>query len=992
MTIISRRKYDHPALATAGGSGLHASIENLYTVLGNDSMSRYAAFSAINNSTVAVVAHEFGLDFANLKVQIFTGTYPALTLVSDPIGSGWTVAATTGLASRSIDVTTPASGGPHTYAVLVSHESNATAFIPGLVSIGAQSFAGPKTFLSPILSSLGSVSLPGYSFTGDPNTGMWSSAADTLSFSAGGVKGLEISSIGANNFGPTTGLGTTGSAYHSIYGSIVGAYATGANRFLVVNDTGVVISANQYRDGAGTVKSVSTLTGITTLAILRQSSGTSNVFNLQANYLDAQTANSTSLETNTFSILSVTAAGTCTLGPAAGSVGHIINGQDGNPASFSGSVNINAQSTAANQMSLRLGTYTTGDYSWIQSLQTTTGNPKPLRFYSATVVAGSYDTAGAWTLGPASSTATNVIVNGSLNMLTSGAAWTASAAFPYIGSKAAASIFRTNGTHYVTGAAYFDGAWKTAIASNSGASISVNATTASSQTAITFAAQSTYSGSADASISMDAIGSVTAAGAWTFGPASVSNTHIFNGRYLRLKSYGTTDETLLILSTSDFSKNSAIGQENSLGNQVITGSQAYGLSIQSESGLNFSGGGSTLHGKVTTAGAWTLGPSSGLTAQHIIRSASGSGQLDLQGTAAASRLGLTITNSASSIKGYIVVAGSSNDLITGDVLNDLNISFTGSNLNFGATTALVGKVTSAGAWTLGPATGDNLTTTHIVKSGDASSGGAGSRSVTILRADCVAGSPSTAALVVGNTTSQAGIIHERGSQNHIWTRDTLNFTYTSSATIQNPISGMTGYLNLGSVSTAGAWTLGSLTDTGGLTVNASGGQPLTLASASSTNRITLKYSSTTIGGYMGVSATGLDFLNSTSDYTFRVSDAGACTLGPDSGYTIVHKSFGTWDHKTAASVGVGAIYRSAAALTSGQSHEAVQIYDNTTYKGGFGVAKTTNTSNQAGFLALVTNDGTVCYLWCDDTGRLRISTTQANTGGQATGTVVGTQT
>lgn len=101
-------------------------------------------------------------------------------------------------------------------------------------------------------------------------------------------------------------------------------------------------------------------------------------------------------------------------------------------------------------------------------------------------------------------------------------------------------------------------------------------------------------------------GSYTTAGAWTFGPASVSNTHIFNGRYLRLKSYGTTAETLLILSTSDFSKNSAIGQENSIGNQVITGAQAYGLSLQSESGLNFSGGGSILHGKVTSAGAWTL--------------------------------------------------------------------------------------------------------------------------------------------------------------------------------------------------------------------------------------------------------------------------------------------------------------------------------------------------------------------------------------------------
>jgi len=148
MAIISRRQYDHPALATAGGSALHASITNLYTVLGDDSMSRYKTFTAVANSSVGVIAHEFGLDFANLKVQIFTGTYPALTLVSDPVGSGWTVAATSGLASRSIDVTAPASGGPHTYAVVVTHESSGSQYIPGLVSIGTQSFAGAKTFLT----------------------------------------------------------------------------------------------------------------------------------------------------------------------------------------------------------------------------------------------------------------------------------------------------------------------------------------------------------------------------------------------------------------------------------------------------------------------------------------------------------------------------------------------------------------------------------------------------------------------------------------------------------------------------------------------------------------------------------------------------------------------------------------------------------------------------------------------------------------------------
>jgi len=47
-----------------------------------------------------------------------------------------------------------------------------------------------------ILKSLGAVGTPGYSFTGDANTGMWSSAADTLSFSTAGVKGLEIDSAG----------------------------------------------------------------------------------------------------------------------------------------------------------------------------------------------------------------------------------------------------------------------------------------------------------------------------------------------------------------------------------------------------------------------------------------------------------------------------------------------------------------------------------------------------------------------------------------------------------------------------------------------------------------------------------------------------------------------------------------------------------------------------------------------------------------------------
>jgi len=122
----------------------------------------------------------------------------------------------------------------------------------------------------------------------------------------------------------------------------------------------------------------------------------------------------------------------------------------------------------------------------------------------------------------------------------------------------------------------------------------------------------------------------------------------------------------------------------------------------------------------------------------------------------------------------------------------------------------IGLGSKDGAFTFGPENGDNLSTTHIFRSGDASTGAAGSRSITIVRADCISSSLSSAAVVVGNGTSQFGIVHERGLQNYIWIRNTLNFAFTSSATIQNPITGMTGYLNLGSVTTSAAWTFADI--------------------------------------------------------------------------------------------------------------------------------------------------------------------------------------
>ena len=120
MTLVGRSKIDHPALGTAGGSALHASIETIYTNISNNMTSRYQGATSIANSTVTTFEHNLGVPFADLQVLIYTGTYPALTRVADPAGSGWTIAATSGFLQEKVDVTTPSSGGPHTFTVFIS--------------------------------------------------------------------------------------------------------------------------------------------------------------------------------------------------------------------------------------------------------------------------------------------------------------------------------------------------------------------------------------------------------------------------------------------------------------------------------------------------------------------------------------------------------------------------------------------------------------------------------------------------------------------------------------------------------------------------------------------------------------------------------------------------------------------------------------------------------------------------------------------------------
>jgi hypothetical protein len=125
MAVVGRAKFDHPALAATGGSGLHASVETLWTNTSNDLDARWVTYSAIANGATNTYEHNFGVAFDELTVLLYTGTHPNLTKVEDPTAAGWTIIATVGFEKTKIDITAPGSGGPHTFAVQVVHGRNA---------------------------------------------------------------------------------------------------------------------------------------------------------------------------------------------------------------------------------------------------------------------------------------------------------------------------------------------------------------------------------------------------------------------------------------------------------------------------------------------------------------------------------------------------------------------------------------------------------------------------------------------------------------------------------------------------------------------------------------------------------------------------------------------------------------------------------------------------------------------------------------------------
>ena len=248
MTIVGRAQLDHPALGTAGGSALHASIETIYTNIGNDLAARFDTAASIANSAVTTFTHNFGVQFADLKVLLYTGTHPNLVRVADPVASGWTIVATSGFLKTKIDVTAPASGGPHTFAVIT------------MQSRGAEKLADLDD-INP------AVPIDGQFFIYDTATSKW--IANYLKYKT------ESTSIASNTLTPPTGANiqriTSGAADLQMVASPING-----KLYVIINETG---SSIQVKNDTGATAANRIYTGTGADFTLKNQAAISLIYN-----------------------------------------------------------------------------------------------------------------------------------------------------------------------------------------------------------------------------------------------------------------------------------------------------------------------------------------------------------------------------------------------------------------------------------------------------------------------------------------------------------------------------------------------------------------------------------------------------------------------------------------------------------------------------------------------------------------------------------------
>ena len=244
------------------------------------------------------------------------------------------------------------------------------AYMSNAATSGTTGTSLPGTLTTGVISNaLGAIGAPSYTFTGDLNTGMWSSGADTLDFSTAGARGLQIGSVGQLIMGIGTTATTTGHTAQS-------ATATNTSNFRILNRNGSAARAG---------------------LLFSPASGTDG-----ADFLIDTTGGYHWKNASNTEIGDVSNAGAWTLGATSASLTHTF--QSG------GNTLVKATTAAASEAGFVIERTVNTAVFW--EMYSPAGSTD-LRFYS-TADMGKVTAAGAWTLGPASSVNQNLIVNGTM--------------------------------------------------------------------------------------------------------------------------------------------------------------------------------------------------------------------------------------------------------------------------------------------------------------------------------------------------------------------------------------------------------------------------------------------------------------------------------------------------------------------------------------------------------------------------------------------------
>jgi hypothetical protein len=403
------------------------------------------------------------------------------------------------------------------------------AYMSNAATSGTTGTSLPGTLTTGVISNaLGAVGAPSYSFTGDTDTGMWSSAADFVSFSTNGVLGLTLSA-GATS--PVVRVGKQINTPFSNAACLTLATGTGNSGRLATfcydnANPPLHISVGQGSGIPSIMWGALEQTGVNNTQIYALASTTTAKISSDASVARAFTlqvapAGTINTQITWTDAAVVTSAGAWTLGPADVQTTHTIHGV----------VDVNASATTTNAyVQFRHGGVAKGyigssstvggvlivdntdDYALcLVGVSTGGGKGILLSGNGGDTTHGSVGSTGAWTLGPttgATGTTTlndgvngNLIFNGStlsgfqnLNVATAGLR---------ISGKANGNTTNAGGT--VIEAASID---------------LYQQTTNTLGGKITFR---THDGS-----SVTDKGSVDKAGAWTLGAASTTPTHQLN--------------------------------------------------------------------------------------------------------------------------------------------------------------------------------------------------------------------------------------------------------------------------------------------------------------------------------------------------------------------------------------------------------------------------------------------------------------------------------